>query len=548
MSPPNDAETVRQPMKICTRSSSARSLTATLSLAFITLSAVVLLISSGLQLLSSIQAQSEIISSKQQLIARDASQKVSSCIQEKFIVLETAAGLTNPVMASPADQKQILDSLLGPQPAFRQIVMLDAQGQELAHGSRISLVAARRLFEQFKGDILSQIQHSERYIGSVYIDSVTNEPLMLIAVPATNALGDLQGALVAEVNLKFMWDVVDQLEVGETGRAYVVDRQGKLLAFNDTARVLKGENLGHIQAVGAFIQNPAAAQMTEVRTYPGITGATVVGVAVPLATPDWAVVTELTWGEAYHDVVQQTSVSIVVTLAMAVLAGLLGVFVARRLAVPLINLTGAATRITGGELAVQAAVGGPREVAGLARAFNSMTAQLRQSLEDLERRVADRTADLQHALDEVEARAREQSLLLAENQRQRETIREMSVPVLPVSDSTLVMPLVGALDTERLRLLQDQALRALERSRAHTLILDITGVPIVDSQVAQGLVMVVQAARLLGAEVLLVGIRAEVAQAIVGLGLDLGGLQAHNDLQDALSQRPMRNGVRNGRA
>ena len=121
----------------------------------------------------------------------------------------------------------------------------------------------------------------------------------------------------------------------------------------------------------------------------------------------------------------------------------------------------------------------------------------------------------------------------------------MSVPVLPVSDSTLVMPLVGALDTERLQLLQSQALRAIERSPARTLILDITGVPIVDSQVAQGLLAVVQAARLLGAEVLLVGIRPEVAQAIVALGLNLFGLQTHNDLQSALSRRPT-NGAWNG--
>jgi len=206
--------------------------------------------------------------------------------------------------------------------------------------------------------------------------------------------------------------------------------------------------------------------------------------------------------------------------------------------VPLVNLMKTATRIAGGERDVQAPVEGPREVAGLATAFNSMTSQLRQTLESLEQRVADRTADLQQALDEVETRAREQERLLEENRRQRETIREMSVPVLPVNDTTLVMPLVGAMDTERLRLLQDQALRAIERTRAKTLILDITGVPIVDSQVAQGLMVVVQAARLLGTEVLLVGIRPEVAQAIVTLGMNLPGLRTYNNLQSALSRLP----------
>jgi rsbT co-antagonist protein RsbR len=514
----------------------ALSLTTTLAIAFVTLSAVVLLISSALQIGSNTQAQREIISSKQHLIAQDAARIVSSFVQDKFSVLATAVGLADPVRVSRDEQKRILDSLLGPQPAFRQVIALNAQGQFLAHSSRISSMAAKHLSNQITGDLLAQIKQGKRYTSSVYIDSITSEPLVLIAVPATSALGDVQGALVAEVNLKFMWDLVEHLKVGETGYAYVVDRRGTLIAFSDATQVLRGENLRHLQAVSAFIEHPTTADETEVSIYAGISGATVVGTYVPLVAPDWAVVTELPWKEAYREVIRQVLFSIGITLAMALLAGLAGVLLARRLAVPLVNLTGTASRITCGEMELQAMIGGPREVASLAMAFNTMTAQLRQILDKLEQRVSERTIDLQHALDEVEARAREQERLLAENRQQRETIREMSVPVLPVTNSTLVMPLVGALDTERLRLLQDQALRAIERARTRTLILDITGVPIVDSQVAQGLIVVVQAARLLGTEVLLVGIRPEVAQTIVGLGLSLSGLRTSNNLQSALSQ------------
>jgi rsbT co-antagonist protein RsbR len=112
--------------------------------------------------------------------------------------------------------------------------------------------------------------------------------------------------------------------------------------------------------------------------------------------------------------------------------------------------------------------------------------------------------------------------------------------VIPVTHNTLVMPLIGALDTSRLRLLQEQALRAIERSGAHTLIIDITGVSVVDSQVAQGVLAVMQATRLLGATTLLVGVRPEVAQAIVGLGLDLESLRTYNDLASALSRADQR--------
>jgi rsbT co-antagonist protein RsbR len=152
----------------------------------------------------------------------------------------------------------------------------------------------------------------------------------------------------------------------------------------------------------------------------------------------------------------------------------------------------------------------------------------------LETTVRERTADLEMALGSLEVRAAEQERLLAENDRQQRAIRELSVPVLPVSATTLVMPLVGALDGERLLVLQDRALEAIERVAARRLLLDITGVPLVDSYVAQGLIRTLQAARLLGTEVALVGVRPEVAQSIVGLGIDLTGMRTYADLQSAL--------------
>jgi anti-anti-sigma regulatory factor/HAMP domain-containing protein len=498
---------------------------------------VALLIVGSSQLLANIQAQQAAISSNQQLLAQGAAGTVSSFIQEKFGALETTLWLTDLASAPQEAQTKSLQSLLGLQPSFRHVVLLNPQGQVIAQASRLSPEMSRQFSAQLAGDALTR--QRERYISPVYIDPLSSEPLVKMAVPATNIFGDFQGTLVAEVNLKFMWELVSKLRVGETGYVYVVDRQGNLLAFGDIARVLKGENVSHSQAVSAFVRNPAALRATTAELYTGMMGTSVAGSYIPLGTPDWAVVIELPWQEAYQGVIQNTVLSIGVILAIAILAGVLGVYLAHRLAVPLVNLMKTATRIAGGERDVQAPVEGPREVAGLATAFNSMTSQLRQTLESLEQRVADRTADLQQALDEVETRAREQERLLEEIRRQRETIREMSVPVLPVNDTTLVMPLVGAMDTERLRLLQDQALRAIERTRAKTLILDITGVPIVDSQVAQGLIGVVQAARLLGTEVLLVGIRPEVAQAIVTLGLSLSELRTHNDLRGALGRRLM---------
>jgi anti-anti-sigma regulatory factor len=156
--------------------------------------------------------------------------------------------------------------------------------------------------------------------------------------------------------------------------------------------------------------------------------------------------------------------------------------------------------------------------------------------ESLSATVTERTADVQAALQVIRARADEQAQLLAEVEQQRTTIRALSIPVLPISASTLVIPLVGVLDAERLQTLREQALRALQRTGARYLMLDTTGVPVVDSEVAQGIIAVVQAARLLGAEVVLVGIRPEVAQALASLTLNMQGMRAFGDLQSALDR------------
>ncbi|HEU4323074.1 MAG TPA: STAS domain-containing protein [Roseiflexaceae bacterium] len=179
-----------------------------------------------------------------------------------------------------------------------------------------------------------------------------------------------------------------------------------------------------------------------------------------------------------------------------------------------------------------------------AKQASSGLAEVAQRLEqtnlDLERRVADRTASLETALRAVEEREARLVQTLGENEQQRLVIREMSMPIIPISETTLIMPLVGALDSARLMMLQEQALMAIERNGARTLVIDITGVPVVDTHVARGLIAVVEAARLLGAEVVLVGIRPEVAQAIVGLGLSFTTLPTFSDLQSALRQGRLR--------
>jgi rsbT co-antagonist protein RsbR len=163
-------------------------------------------------------------------------------------------------------------------------------------------------------------------------------------------------------------------------------------------------------------------------------------------------------------------------------------------------------------------------------------AELKTLRDSLERTVEARTAELSSALAEVQARAAEQDELFGQIEQQQAVIRELSIPVIPVNERTLVLPLVGSMDSARMLNLQQRALEAVENSGARTLILDVTGVALIDSQVAQGLIQTMQAAKLIGAEVALVGIRPEVAQTMVGLGVQLSMVRTFSSLHVALTE------------
>jgi rsbT co-antagonist protein RsbR len=167
--------------------------------------------------------------------------------------------------------------------------------------------------------------------------------------------------------------------------------------------------------------------------------------------------------------------------------------------------------------------------------------RLAQANAELEQQVQERTQSLQQLLAESEHRRETQARLLEEIAVQRSLIRDLEVPVLPVTEKALVIPLVGALDDARLETVRTRALGAIESYRARRLLLDITGVPVVDTAVAQGLMAVVQAARLLGSEVVLIGVRPEVAQTIVGLGLDMSLLHTMRDLQTSIRELRIEN-------
>jgi rsbT co-antagonist protein RsbR len=173
------------------------------------------------------------------------------------------------------------------------------------------------------------------------------------------------------------------------------------------------------------------------------------------------------------------------------------------------------------------------ELGILANMVNRAAKELRNS----RRLSAERQQELEARLDELRA-AHETE------RRLTNTIKEISTPILNIHQSVLLLPLIGVLDGERAAHAITMLLTRINEVQAQVVILDITGVPTVDTHVANVLIQSARAAALLGARVILCGIRPEVAQVAINLGINLSALMPCHDLQAAIQQALLLTGDR----
>jgi anti-anti-sigma regulatory factor len=147
---------------------------------------------------------------------------------------------------------------------------------------------------------------------------------------------------------------------------------------------------------------------------------------------------------------------------------------------------------------------------------------------ELENRIGERTQELIHA--QAERETFQQQII----EGQRQALQELSTPIIPLLDGIIILPLIGSIDTARARDIMRSLLKGIADYRAKIVILDITGVPVVDSGVANHLNKTIQAARLKGTHTIITGVSDAVAETIVDLGIDWGGVETLRDLQSGL--------------
>jgi anti-anti-sigma regulatory factor/CHASE3 domain sensor protein len=222
------------------------------------------------------------------------------------------------------------------------------------------------------------------------------------------------------------------------------------------------------------------------------------------------------------------TIGVVALVVLLILLAAAVVYLARTVVAPVARTAQAASRIAGGDLTARVQPGGAGEVAQLGSAFNTMAEALESNRTALERGAQ----ELRRTNAELDARAGE----LAEAYRDLETSKEQSIlalstPALEIDRQTLLLPLIGEVGRERAQQIKHRLLDAIRSRRSRFVVIDVTGVPSLDTDTARIIVEIVEAARLLGASVVLTGVSGELAAALVNLGVDPSQLHTRADLR-----------------
>ena len=211
------------------------------------------------------------------------------------------------------------------------------------------------------------------------------------------------GVSVTEVNLKFIWDVVSQIKVGERGRAYVVDSRGRLIAHPDISLVLRNSDLSGLEQFKAARLADSARSGEQVTEANDFQGRRVLTAYSPVSPLGWLIFVDLPVREAYAPLYRSLGRTGLLLAGGLILALLAGLFLARRMVVPIRTLRQGAARIGHGDLSQRISIKTGDELEALAEQFNDMAGRLSDSYADLEKKVEIRTRELEQSNKELRA-------------------------------------------------------------------------------------------------------------------------------------------------
>src|SRR5262245_6244230 len=287
--------------------------------------------------------------------------------------------------------------------SITEVSLIDATGKEQLRISRLAMDLASSQDDYSRDPVFTvargnpPAQPPRTYFSPVKFRK-ESEPYMTVSMASGNGM-----VTAAEVNLKFIWDVISQIKIGKAGHAYVVDSLGQLIAHPDISLVLKKRDFAtfpHVQAARAAAGTVGGAPALIAKD---LQGRQVLTAYAPIAPLGWLVFVEQPLVEAFEGIrasIIRAAVLILVGVALSVLAGLV---LARRMVKPIQALQAGAARIGAGELGHRIDVKTGDELETLANQFNQTASQLQESYANLEQKVEERTRELSESLEQQTA-------------------------------------------------------------------------------------------------------------------------------------------------
>ena len=348
-----------------------------------------LVLSTASQLYASYEQSRDAVQQVQLRDAATAAVKIGAFVHETETQLRWVTAPVGLGDISIAERRSTYERLLAIEPWITDLSYLDAGGRERLRLSRLALTVVDSGVDLSRAPKFVEARRGSTYFSPVYSGDAS-EPYLTVA------LGEPAGGVVsAEVNLKFVREVILPIKVGATGHAYVVDGAGQLVAHPDVSLVLRRTDLSGLSQVRAATARGAAARSAVIAS--DLAGSAVVTAYERVEATGWMVFVEQPLDEAFAPVYAGMWRSVLLLAVFLVVAALAAVLLARSMVRPIRVLEASVRRIGAGALDEHIDLRTGDELEGLAMEFDRMAARLRDSYATLELRVTDRTRQLADA-------------------------------------------------------------------------------------------------------------------------------------------------------
>jgi signal transduction histidine kinase len=359
-----------------------------------------LIVSGLLEIYFRVHENREQLALLQKEAATVAAVKIEKFIQDVETSMRSAAKGLDIGRQTSSDYRFELKRLLFLAPAITEAVIISVDGIQRARQLRL-LVSSVNRETNFSGSAAFQrAKQGYSYFGPVYLVR-GSEPYMTMALPIEEFKGNIVGVLLAEVNLKYVWDVVSSIKPGKAGYAYAVSRSEELIAHPDISLVLRGRKVSDLDQVRAAFQPVSDDHGRALTVARNLQGKQVISSFALVPRLDWAVFIERPVEEAHEALdasLLRTSGLLLTGLALALFASF---FVARRVIRPLRVLGEGVDRIASGDMGFRVDLKTGDEIETLAGEFNRMAGALEEAYSRLEEKVVERTRELVAANDQL---------------------------------------------------------------------------------------------------------------------------------------------------